>query len=216
MTASISDGTTALMRKAYARWAPIYDLVYDKLTEPAAREAVKAAVACGPKVLEAGVGTGLSLGYYPDHAEIYGVDLSQDMLRRAQAKVDKHGLRHVKSLQVMDVTKLDFPDASFDAVTAQFIITLVPNPETALSEFARVLKPGGEIVLANHFGQPDGAIASLEEFLAPAAKAIGWSSSFKAARVETWAQATNAMEVVELKPLFPAGFFKLLRLRKRA
>src|SRR5215213_5176123 len=116
--------TTALMRKAYARWAPVYDIVYDKLTEPAARAAVNAAMACGPRVLEAGVGTGLSLGYYPRHAEVYGIDLSADMLRRAQEKVDRKGLSHVKALQVGDATKLDFPDGSFDAVTAQFIITL--------------------------------------------------------------------------------------------
>lgn len=213
----MTDGaTTALMRKAYARWAPIYDLVYDKLTEPAARAAVNAAVACGPKVLEAGVGTGLSLGYYPEHAEVYGVDLSEDMLRRAQEKVDKRGLAHVKSLQVMDVTRLGFPDEMFDAVTAQFIITLVPEPEVALTEFARVLRPGGEIVLANHWGQPKGPIASLEELASPVVKAIGWSSAFKASRVEAWAHATGRMDVVELKPLFPGGFFKLMRIRKRA
>jgi Methylase involved in ubiquinone/menaquinone biosynthesis len=213
----MTDGpTTALMRKAYARWAPIYDVVYDKLTEPAARAAVNAAVACGPRVLEAGVGTGLSLGYYPARAEVYGVDLSEDMLRRAQDKVEKRGLTHVKSLQVMDVTRLGFPDGMFDAVTAQFIITLVPEPEVALSEFARVLKPGGEIVLANHFGQPSGPIAALEELASPVAKAIGWSSAFKASRVEAWARSTGCMEVVELKPLFPAGFFKLMRIRKQA
>jgi phosphatidylethanolamine/phosphatidyl-N-methylethanolamine N-methyltransferase len=212
----MTDGpTTALMRKAYARWAPIYDLVYDKLTEPAARAAVNAAVACGPKVLEAGVGTGLSLGYYPGHAEVYGVDLSEDMLSRAQDKVDKRSLTYVKSLQVMDVTRLGFSDEMFHAVTAQFIITLVPDPEKALSEFARVLKPGGEIVLANHFGQPSGPIATLEEFASPVVKAIGWSSAFKASRVEAWAQSTGRMEVVELKPLFPVGFFKLMRIRKR-
>jgi phosphatidylethanolamine/phosphatidyl-N-methylethanolamine N-methyltransferase len=212
----MTDGaTTALMRKAYARWAPIYDLVYDKLTEPAARAAVDAAVACGPRVLEAGVGTGLSLGYYPKHAEVYGVDLSEDMLRRAQEKVDKRGLTHVKSLQVMDVTRLGFQDEMFDAVTAQFIITLVPEPEVALSEFARVLRPGGEIVLANHWGQPAGPIAALEELASPVAKAIGWSSAFKAARVEEWARTTGRMEVVELKPLFPGGFFKLMRIRKQ-
>lgn len=213
----MTDGpTTALMRKAYARWAPIYDLVYDKLTEPAARAAVNATVASGPRVLEAGVGTGLSLVYYPKTAEVYGVDLSADMLKRAQEKVDKRGLTHVKSLQVMDVTHLAFADEMFDAVTAQFIITLVPDPEKALSEFARVLKPGGEIVLANHFGQPSGPIAALEEIAAPLAKAIGWSSSFKAARVEEWARRRGDMEVVELRTLFPAGFFKLMRIRKRA
>jgi phosphatidylethanolamine/phosphatidyl-N-methylethanolamine N-methyltransferase len=213
----MTDGTTTvLMRKAYARWAPIYDLVYDKLTEPAARAAVNAAVACGPKVLEAGVGTGLSLGYYPEHAEVYGVDLSEDMLRRAQEKVDKRGLAHVKNLQVMDVTRLGFPDGMFDAVTAQFIITLVPEPEVALTEFARVLRPGGEIVLANHWGQPKGPIAALEELASPVVKAIGWSSAFKASRVEAWARVNGRMEVVELKPLFPGGFFKLMRIRKRA
>jgi len=213
----MTDGpTTALMRKAYARWAPIYDIVYDKLTEPAARAAVNAAVACGPRVLEAGVGTGLSLGYYPARAEVYGVDLSEDMLRRAQDKVEKRGLTHVKSLQVMDVTRLGFPDGMFDAVTAQFIITLVPEPEVALSEFARVLRPGGEIILANHFGQPSGPIAALEELASPVAKAIGWSSAFKASRVEAWARRTGCMEVVELKPLFPAGFFKLMRIRKQS
>jgi len=203
------------MRKAYARWAPVYDVVYDKLTEPAARAAVDAAMACGPRVLEAGVGTGLSLGYYPGHAEVYGVDLSEDMLGRAQAKVDKRGLSHVRSLQVMDVTHLTFPDGMFDAVTAQFIITLVPEPEKALDQFARVLKPGGEIILANHFGQPGGPVAALEEFASPVVKAIGWSSAFKAARVEQWAKKTGFMEVVELKPLFPAGFFKLMRVRKQ-
>ena len=213
----MTDGTTtAVMRKAYARWAPIYDVVYDKLTEPAARAAVNAAVACGPRILEAGVGTGLSLGYYPSHAEVYGVDLSEDMLRRAQEKVDRRGLMHVKSLQVMDVTRLSFPDEMFDAVTAQFIITLVPEPETALSEFARVLRPGGEIVLANHFGQPSGPIAALEELASPVVKAIGWSSAFKASRVEDWASQHGGMEVVELRPLFPSGFFKLMRIRKQA
>ncbi|WP_112662794.1 class I SAM-dependent methyltransferase [Microvirga flavescens] len=213
----MTDGpTTALMQKAYARWAPIYDVVYDKLTAPTARAAVEACVACGPRILEVGVGTGLALGYYPKTAEVYGIDLSEAMLRRAKAKVEKKGLSHVKSLQVMDATRLGFPDEMFDAVTAQFIITLVPEPEAALSEFARVLKPGGEIVLANHFGQPSGPIAAFEELASPLVKAIGWSSAFKAERVEAWARTTGRMEVVELRPLFPFGFFKLMRLRKRA
>ncbi len=212
----MTDGaTTVLMRKAYARWAPIYDLVYDKLTEPAARAAVAAAIACGPRVLEAGVGTGLSLGYYPAHAEVHGVDLSEDMLRRARDKVFKRGLRHVRSLQVMDVCRLGYADATFDAVAAQFLITLVPSPEGALTEFARVLKPGGEIILVNHFGQAAGPLARLEEMAAPLVRQIGWSSDFKASRVEAWAERNGGVEVAELKPVFPAGFFKLMRIRKR-
>ena len=206
--------TTELMRKAYARWAPVYDVVYDKLTEPAARAAVEAAVAHGPRVLEAGVGTGLSLGYYPRDSFVCGVDLSEDMLKRARGKVRRKGLTHVKGLQVMDVCRLGYADASFDAVVAQFLITLVPNPEAALSEFLRVVRPGGGIVLANHFGQSNGPVARVEEIVAPLCTKIGWSSDFTATRIEAWAQR-NGVEVVGLAPTFPGGFFKILRMRKR-
>jgi phosphatidylethanolamine/phosphatidyl-N-methylethanolamine N-methyltransferase len=209
------DGqTTALMRKAYARWAPVYDVVYDRLTEPAARRAVEAAMACGPRILEAGVGTGLSLGYYRPDVEVYGVDLSEDMLRRARAKVLKRGLTHVRSLQVMDVCRLGYADESFDAVAAQFLITLVPSPEQALTEFARVVKPGGEIILANHFGQADGPLARVETAVAPLCSRIGWSSDFKVSRIERWARAHGFAEVVEVRPVFPGGFFKIMRVRK--
>ena len=207
--------TTELMRKAYARWAPVYDVVYDKLTEPAARAAVEAAVAHGPRVLEAGVGTGLSLGYYPRDSFVCGVDLSEDMLKRARGKVRRKGLTHVKGLQVMDVCRLGYADASFDAVVAQFLITLVPNPEAALSEFLRVVRPGGGIVLANHFGHSNGPVARVEEIVAPLCTKIGWSSDFKATRIEAWAQR-NGVEVVGLAPTFPGGFFKILRMRKPA
>ena len=205
--------TTELMRKAYARWAPVYDVVYDKLTEPAAREAVQAAVAHGPRVLEAGVGTGLSLGYYPRDGFVCGVDLSEDMLRRARDKVRRRGLSHVRGLQVMDVCRLGYADHSFDAVVAQFLITLVPDPEAALSEFLRVVRPGGGIVLANHFGQADGPVARVEEMVAPFCTRIGWSSAFKHTRIEAWARR-NGVEFSGVAPTFPGGFFKILRMRK--
>ena len=207
--------STALMRKAYARWAPVYDVVYDKLTEPAARAAVEAATAHGPRILEAGVGTGLSLGYYPRDGFVCGVDLSEDMLRRARAKVRRRGLTHVRGLQVMDVCRLGYADASFDAVVAQFLITLVPDPEAALSEFLRVVRPGGGIVLANHFGQTDGPLARAEEIVAPLCTKIGWSSDFKSTRIEAWARR-NGVEFVGVAPTFPGGFFKILRMRKPA
>ena len=206
--------TTALMRKAYARWAPVYDIIYDKLTEPAARCAVEAAMASGPRILEAGVGTGLSLGYYRPGIEVHGIDLSEDMLRRARDKVIKRGLTHVRSLQVMDVRRLGYADETFDAVAAQFLITLVPSPEHALTEFARVLRPGGEIILVNHFGQTEGPIARLEAAVAPLCSRIGWSSDFKVSRVEAWARSTGLAEMVEVRRVFPGGFFKVARLRK--
>jgi len=205
--------TTALMRKAYQRWAPVYDIVYDKLTEPAARAAVRAVEACGPNILEVGVGTGLSLGYYAPGSQVHGIDLSADMLQRAREKVARRGLRHVKSLDVMDACHLTFPDKAFDAVTAQFLITLVPDPERALDEMARVLRPGGEIVLVNHFGQDAGTLARVEQAVAPLCAKIGWSSDFKASRIESWARS-RGLEPIPLEPVFPGGFFKILRLHK--
>lgn len=204
---------TTAMRRAYQRWAPIYDLIYDKLTEPAARAVVGAVEGCGPRVLEVGVGTGLSLGYYQPRSEVFGVDLSIDMLRRANRKVAQKKLRHVKGLAVMDATRLGFPDATFDAAAAQFLITLVPDPEAALDEMARVVRPGGEIVLVNHFGQDDGPLAQIEKAVAPLSARIGWSSDFKASRVTKWARS-RGLEPLPLKRVFPGGFFKLLRIRK--
>ena len=208
-----SGDTLSAMRKAYGRWAPIYDVIYDKLTEPAARAAVSAVESCGPRILEVGVGTGLSLGYYAPTSEVHGIDLSEDMLARARRKVGSRRLGHVKSLQVMDATRLDFPDASFDGVTAQFLITLVPNPEAALAEMERVLRPGGAVVLVNHFGQEDGPLARMETLAAPLCERIGWSSDFKASRIAAWA-STRGLEAQPLRPVFPGGFFKVMQLRK--
>lgn len=207
---------TTLMRKAYARWAPIYDFVYDGLTASARQSAVAAAIACGTNILEAGVGTGLSLGDYPANSNITGFDLSEHMLKRATTKVKKYKLNHVRMLTVMDACNLGFPDASFDAVVAQFMITLVPHPERALDEFFRVLRPGGEIILANHFGAADGPVARCEEAISPVVQKLGWSSAFKTRCIEDWAKTQHNASLIEVRPAFPLGFFKVARLRKTA
>lgn len=207
---------TALMRKAYARWAPVYDLVYRRLTAPGRREAVRAASACGPHVLEVGVGTGMALEEYGPGMRVVGTDLSTDMLRRAAAKVRRGRLTQIGGLAAMDACRLGFADATFDAVSAQMVITLVPDPEQALDEFARVLKPGGEIILVNHFGAPAGLTARIEEALAPLASRVGWSTDFKVARLVDWAGQGGAMRLVGVTPMPPAGFFSVVRLRKSA
>jgi phosphatidylethanolamine/phosphatidyl-N-methylethanolamine N-methyltransferase len=144
------------------------------------------------------------------------VDLSEDMLREAQAKVRGAPLRHVKLIAAMDACRLGFPDARFHAVAVPFVITLVPDPEQALDECARVLKPGGEIVIASKLGHDRGVQARVEEWVAPVMKQIGWSSAFKISRIAAWAKRHGTMEVLGVEPLFPAGFFKLMRLRKTA
>lgn len=201
-------------RRVYARWAPIYDKVYHKLLADAHRRTALAAAAAGPDVLEVGVGTGLVLPHYPAHTRVVGVDLSPHMLAKAREK--QALLPHVRLLAAMDACRLGFADARFDAVSVPFVITLVPDPEAALDEFARVLKPGGEIVISSKLGRDEGLVPAIEEAIAPLMKAVGWSSAFRISRIEAWAHARGVFDVIEIAPLFPAGFFKLMRLRKRA
>lgn len=198
-------------KKVYATWAKIYDRIYQRLLARAQREAVAAACACGRDILEIGVGTGLTLPYFERDRRVVGADLSHDMLKVAHRKVASQGLDHVIGLSVMDACRLGFPDRSFDAVTAQFVITLVPDPEQALAEMDRVLKPGGEIVVASRLVGDGGWTAPVWAAVAPLAKAVGWSSDFKVSRLTDWAALTGRYDTVHVG----TGYFKVVRLRKR-
>ena len=201
-------------RRIYARWAPIYDTIYHKFLSDAHRRTATAAAEAGPEILEVGVGTGLVLPYYPAWSRVVGVDLSEAMLAKAVDKVRTAPLPHVRGVAAMDACRLGFPDARFDAVTVPFVITLVPDPEGALDECARVLKPGGTLVISSKLGRDEGLVARLEDAVEPLVKRIGWSSAFKISRVEAWAKRRGDMELRGIEPLFPAGLFKLMRLRK--
>lgn len=197
-------------KRVYAVWAKFYDRIYQGLLSRAQREAVTAACACGRDILEIGVGTGLTLPYFDRDRQVVGADLSLDMLRVAKAKVQSQGLDHVTGLLVMDACRLGFADRSFDAVTAQFVITLVPDPEQALAEMDRVLRPGGEIVISSRLVGEGGLAAPLWSLVAPLAKAVGWSSDFKVSRLTDWAAATGRYETVHVGQ----GYFKVVRLKK--
>ncbi|MFG1347472.1 class I SAM-dependent methyltransferase [Xanthobacter autotrophicus DSM 431] len=203
-------------KRAYAKWAPIYDKVYVKLLADAQRKAARAAAACGPNILEVGVGTGLVLPYYPAGSNVTGIDLSFHMLQKAVEKKVERDLSQVGLLAAMDACHLGFADQSFNAVTVPFVITLVPDPEGALDEMYRVLKPGGEIVIASKLGADEGAAMHIEAALAPLVKKVGWSIAFKASRLRNWAARYPDMEVIEISPVFPIGFFKLVRIKKKA
>jgi phosphatidylethanolamine/phosphatidyl-N-methylethanolamine N-methyltransferase len=207
------DRTT--IEKAYMRWAPVYDLVFDTIMATGRREAVAAAQACGPRILDVGVGTGLELPYFDPRAEVTAVDLSEAMLRKAQARVRRKAISAVKGILVMDATRLAFADDMFDAVLAPYVITVVPAPEQTLDELIRVVKPGGEIVLVNHIGAESGLMARFESWLARQTHAIGWRPEFPWARIGHWIETQAHALLIERRAVSPFGLFTLIRIRKK-
>lgn len=200
--------------KAYARWAPVYDLVFGAVFERGRHAAIAAAERIGGRILEVGVGTGISLPHYSANCRLSGVDISAPMLRKAEERVAELELRNVEALSVMDAEHLAFPDASFDAVVAQYVITTVPNPESTLDEFARVLKPGGEIILVSRVGAEAGLRRSLEHWFQPAARKLGWRTEFSFERYSRWAAQTADMHLIERRAMPPFGHFSLIRFGK--
>ncbi len=212
----LADLDRSTMQKAYARWAPVYDALCGPVFLNARRHAVAAARKAGPRILEVGVGTGLSFGDYDERFEVTGIDLSEPMIARARERAGGGRFPHVKALEVMDAHRLGFGDASFDAVVAQFVITLVEDPERVMDECARVLAPGGEIILVNHFYSERGLAAKLEDGLARHARPLGLRPEFRFGRLEAWAEARGDIELVERRKLPPLRAFTLARFRKRA
>src|SRR5947199_2549518 len=203
------------IERAYARWAPVYDLGFGRVFERGRHAAVAAAERIGGRILEVGVGTGISLPDYSRSNCLCGVEISEPLLRKAKERVTDLGLRHVEGLWVMDAEHLSFPDASFDVVVAQYVITTVPNPEATLDEFARVLKPGGEIVLVSRVGAEAGLRRALERWFAPAARKLGWRAEFSWERYAQWAKRTPGMALIERRAVPPFGHFSLIRFAKR-
>jgi phosphatidylethanolamine/phosphatidyl-N-methylethanolamine N-methyltransferase len=207
----------ATIEKAYARWAPVYDVVFGKVFERGRMAAIEATERhlgpAGGRILEVGVGTGLSLLSYSPGNRLVGIDISAGMLRRAQERVAEQGLGNVEALAVMDAKHLALPDASFDAVVAQYVITAVPDPEATLDEFVRVLKPGGEIVLVNHLGAERGFRRAFEQGFSPLARRLGWSPEFPFARLAAWAER-ESVRLIERRPMPPLGHFSLIRFAK--
>ncbi len=202
--------------KAYARWAPVYDLVFGAVFERGREAAIEAAERVGGRILEVGVGTGIALPAYSRDCRLCGIDISEPMLRKAQERVTEFNLTNVEGLWVMDAENMSFPDASFDVVTAHLVVTTAPNPEAVLDEFARVLKPGGEIILMSRVGAESGFRRSIEHFFQPAARKLGWRSEFPFERYTRWAERTNGVRLVENRAVPPFGHFSVIRFVKDA
>ena len=139
------------VKRAYKLYAPAYDLVFDWIFHPGREAAIRLCdIRPDHHVLEVGIGTGLNLPLFPRRTRITGIDLSEEMLRKAKERVRELGLTNV-TLRAMDATVMDFPDNAFDSAVATYTISAVPDPVGVLREMRRVVKPGGSIVVLNHF-----------------------------------------------------------------
>ena len=210
----LRDPAKDVMEKAYAKWAPVYDMVCGPVFLNGRRAAAKAAHEVGGRILEIGVGTGLSFDDYVHATEITGIDISEPMIARARERLASGRYPFVKELRVMDASALDYPDATFDCVVGQFVITLVDNPERVLSECARVLRPAGQIILVNHLYSEKGLAAAVERLLAQKARKLGLRPEFPFQRLADWASTHGGAELIERRKVKPFGVYTLVRFRR--
>ena len=210
----LRDPDRQVMEKAYARWAPVYDALCGPIFLDGRRAAAQAARDVGGRILEIGVGTGLSFDDYDDTTQITGIDLSGPMIAHARERAASGRYPFVKELTVMDAHALGYADATFDCVVGQFVITLVEDPERVLSECARVLKPGGQIILVNHLYSERGIAAAVERLLAQKARRLGLRPEFPFQRLAAWAASHGGAELIERRKVKPFGVYTLVRFRR--
>lgn len=198
------------VRRAYRRWAPVYDKTFGKVAEAGVKMATAQANRFEGRLLELGVGTGLALPHYKPSLRVTGIDLSAAMLERARERVAERGLSNIEALREMDAAQLEFPDASFDVTVAMYVMTVVPDPHKVMHELARVTRPGGTVIIVNHFSVDKGLRGAVEKRLAGLADVLGWRPEFP---VETLL-VSPMLQLVNRRPVKPFGFFTLLELRR--
>ena len=212
-----SEMSTEGVAKSYDRLAPIYDMVFGPVFRKGRAESIKVAEKAagkGGRILEIGVGTGISLPFYSKDTRLVGADISEDMLEVARKRVEKLRLTNVESIEVGDAENLQFDDASFDVVVAQYVISACPNPHKALDEIARVTKPGGEIVITTRQGAERGLRKGIEKTLMPVTTKLGWRTDFPFALFTDWAAGNPDVRLIERRLLPPLGHFSLIRFEK--
>jgi phosphatidylethanolamine/phosphatidyl-N-methylethanolamine N-methyltransferase len=194
--------------RTYRLFSGSYDLVFGPVFHPGRKEAVRIANdRPAQRILEVGVGTGLSLPHFRRDARVTGIDVSAEMLAKARRRVERLKLKQVEALQVMDAERMSFADNAFDAVLALYVASVVPDPARFAAEMRRVCKPGGTIVIVNHFTSENGVMRFIEKRLAPLAGKIGFHADFPLDRF----LAVSGLAVRETRPSNLFGYWKLLR-----
>ena len=164
------------VERVYEKLASTYDLFFGPTLHPGrlvARD--RMGIRPGDHILEVGVGTGINASLYPANCQITGIDLSTSMLDKARKKVKREGLRNVRLLE-MDAAKTTFADDTFDIVYAPYLISVVPDPVQVACEMRRVCKPGGKIVILNHFRSANAILSRVERSISPLTVHIGFKS----------------------------------------
>ena len=162
--------------RLYYEFSNVYDLIFRRVFYPRIARVIRSlAIEPGARVLELGVGTGLSLDAYPHHCHVTGIDLAPDMLERAQDKVNRNGWRHIR-LEQGDAQHLSFENDAFDYVMAFHVVSVVPEPRRMMAEAQRACRPGGIITIINHFRTPNAALARLTHMIDPVIRRLGWTT----------------------------------------
>jgi phosphatidylethanolamine/phosphatidyl-N-methylethanolamine N-methyltransferase len=164
------------IKKIYAVYSAIYDALFKRFFLPRISHAVDSMnIEPGDRILDVGVGTGLSLPLYPKDCSVIGIDLSDAMLKQAREKIRKNNFDHIEVVE-MDAMNLSFPDNSFDKVFISHVVSVVPDPYQAMSEVRRVCRSGGDVVVVNHFKSANKIVAAVEKVISPISEKIGWRS----------------------------------------
>ncbi|MBE0620182.1 MAG: methyltransferase domain-containing protein [Burkholderiales bacterium] len=198
------------IEQAYRRYARFYDVCFGAVFQPG-RRAIVETMDCAPgeRILEVGVGTGLSLPLYPRSARVVGIDISRHMLDQARLRLVRGGLANVAELMVMDAENMAFEDDSFDKVVAMYVASVVPDPKRLVDEMRRVCKPGGRIFMVNHFHSRNPVLGGFERLLAPLSKQLGFRPDFS---LDRFLGATG-LDARSLRPVNLFDFSTLVEAR---
>ena len=160
----------------YENIAWFYDITFGPVLHPGRVDAIeRMGIKAGDRVLEVGVGTGINTTLYPSDCAVTGIDFSGPMLEKAHDRVARKGVRNVRLMQ-MDAQAMTFADDSFDIVYAPYVISVVPDPVAVTREMYRVCRPGGKIIILNHFRSKSRLGSWLEKIIAPFTLYIGFKS----------------------------------------
>lgn len=196
--------------KIYSEFSRYYDKIFENVFFPRIKRVIgELHIEPGSSVLEVGVGTGLALSAYPPSCHVTGIDLAPDMLERARRKVAREGWQHI-DLAVGDAQDLDFPDDSFDYVTSFHVVSVVPEPKRMMREMVRVCRPGGTIVIINHFRSERPVIASVVDRLDPVTRKLGWRTTLRMGEL----LESVPLELVRRYKTSPQSLFTVMIARK--